>query len=360
MPDAHQPELRAARPPGFIRRGRRYLRGLITGRQYKKDERLPSARIMSDRMLSSHAWCRPITEPVDWRGQDDYGHMRPEDPVLGVYRDGRAWALPWWIMKNHHVANVVLDGQPVLVTLCEVCSSAAAFLADPGGQQYNFRLAGLYNGTNLVTDLETGSLWNPFAGEAISGPKQGLRLQRIALAQCEWREWLAMHPGSSVLWDEQKQREGHGSAQSPGSPGMGADMRETLLRPIDKRLEHNTLVLGVEGDGKGRAFPLAALDDAGPVLHATVDGADIVILHLPGSLHALAFLPDVNGRPLRFVVDDDRMIVDEETRSRWNYVGECYAGDLAGEQLQYVGSGVEEWYIWAAYHPATAIQANRK
>jgi hypothetical protein len=355
MRDIHRDAKRKPNQPGLIRRSKRFIRGLITGREYKKDANLPSAKIMSDRMLNSHAWCRPLNEPADWRGHGDYGHMRADDPVLGIYLEGKAWALPWWIMKNHHVANVVLEGQPVLVTLCEVCSSASAFLADPDERYYNFRLAGLYNGTNLITDLETGSLWNPFLGEAISGPELGVRLQRIALAQCQWREWLDLHPGSSVLWDEQDKREGHGSAQSPGSPGMGADMRETLLRPIDSRLEHNTLVLGVEGDGIGQAFPLTTLDEAGPVLHAKVDGEDIVILHLPGSLHALAYQPELHGKAVHFVVDENGVIVDEATGSRWNYVGECYAGELTGEQLKYVSSGVEEWYIWAAYHPSTDI-----
>lgn len=355
MTDIHDPEQRGAHRPGLIKRVKRQIRGLITGRQYEKDKDLPVAKIMSDRMLSSHAWCKPLNEPADWRNEGNYDHMRPEDPVLGVYRNGKAWALPWWIMKNHHVANVTLDGQPILITLCEVCSSSSAFLADPADRHHHFRLAGLYNGTNLITDLETGSLWNPFKGEAISGPQQGTLLPRIPLAQCEWREWLELHPGSLVLWDEQKQREGHGSAQSPGSPGMGSDMRETLLRPFDKRLEHNTLVLGVEGDGTGHAFPLAELDKAGPVLHATVDQTDIVILHLPGSLHALAYLPELNGKTLRFNQDADGIIVDEATGSHWNYAAECYAGELSGSQLEYASSGVEEWYIWAAYHPSSAI-----
>jgi len=355
MTDCHEPEERSTRRPGPFKRIKRWIRGLITGRQYEKSGQLEVAKIMSDRMLRSHAWCKPLNEPAEWRGNGDFGHMRPDDPVLGVYRDGKAWALPWWIMKNHHVANLILNGQPILVTLCEVCSSASAFLPNPDGQHHTFRLAGLYNGTNLITDLESGSLWNPFKGESLSGPREGTLLERIPLAQCTWREWLEMHPDSLVLWDEQKQREGHGSAQSPGSPGLGADMRETLLRPFDKRLEHNTLVLGVEGDGTGQAFPLCELDKIGPVLHARVDGRDIVILHLPGSLHALAYSPDLNGERLSFSRNDEGIIVDDSTGSQWNYAGECFAGERTGSKLDFIGSGVEEWYIWAAYHPSTRL-----
>jgi hypothetical protein len=333
---------------------KRQIRAVFKGHRYAPYKELPGAKIMTKRMLGSHAWCKPLNEP-DWRSAGDYSHMRPRDPVLGFYRNGKAWALAWWIMKNHHIANLVLDSQPVLITLCEMCSSASAFYPNPDSQLFHFRLGGMYNGTHMITDLETGSFWNPFRGEALIGPKKGVVLERIALAQCEWREWLDMHPGSFVLWDEQKQREGHSWFNSPGSPGIGLEMRETLVRPIDERLEHNTLVLGVEGDGTGFAFPLQELDKVGPVMHTTVDGDDIVIFHLPGSWHTLAYSPLLDDDKLEFLQDEQALITDKQTGSHWDYAGECYAGQRRGNKLRYVKSGVEEWYIWAAYHPSTGI-----
>ena len=110
----------------------RKIRRLIKGRQFEPVEQLPNAIVMTKKMLRSHAWCKPLNAP-DWRGDGDFGHMRPDDPVLGVCRNGKAWALPWWIMKNHHVANVVLDGEPILITLCELCSSASAFRSNLNG-----------------------------------------------------------------------------------------------------------------------------------------------------------------------------------------------------------------------------------
>jgi Protein of unknown function (DUF3179) len=334
------------------KRLKRQIRSLIHGDRYAPCKELPGAKIMTNRMQRTHAWCKPLHEP-DWC--HDYAHLRADDPALGVYRNAKAWALPWWIMKNHHVANLVLDSQPILVTLCEVCSSASAFHSNPNLQRLNFRLAGLYNGTNMITDLETGSFWNPSKGEALTGPKKGTVLERIALVQCEWREWLGMHPGSLVLWDEQEQREGHGSHNSPGSPGIGLEMRETLVRPIDERLEHNIMVLGVEGNGTGFAFPLQELDKVGAVMHTTVDGNDTVIFHLPGSLHALAYSAVLDGQKLEFVQDAQGLIADKQTGSHWDYAGECYTGPHRGDKLRYVNSGVEEWYIWAAYHPSTNI-----
>jgi hypothetical protein len=48
-------------------------------------------------------------------------------------------------------------------------------------------------------------------------------------------------------------------------------------------------------------------------------------------------------------------VYDEQTRSVWNEMGEAVSGPLAGTQLAYVNSGIEEWYAFAAYHPNTEI-----
>ena len=162
-----------------------------------------------------------LNEPI-WHPASEAEHMRPEDPVLGVYLNNKAWALPWWIMKNHHVANLSLDSQPVLITLCEMCSSAAAFQAIFQERRLTFRLVGRYNGTILITDLETGVFWSPFTGKALNGSFKGAYLERLPLVQLKWNEWLKQNPTTLVLYANQELREGHGSRFSPGSPGVGS------------------------------------------------------------------------------------------------------------------------------------------
>ena len=183
---------------------------------YDTHEELPQARLFRANELA-HSHCQPLNDPV-WT--DAYGHLRDDDPVLGLYLDRRARALPWWIMKNHHVANLVFDDLPVLVTLCEMCSGASAFRAEVDGRRLAFRLRGQYNATILLEDTSTDSLWSPFTGVALAGAMRGAALERLPLSQCLWSEWLAMHPTTEVLYGEQALREGHGSEFSPGSPGI--------------------------------------------------------------------------------------------------------------------------------------------
>jgi hypothetical protein len=312
---------------------------------------LPQAQLFGAQQLAD-SWRQPLNDPV-WT--DVYDHLRGDDPVLGLYLGRRPWALPWWIMKEPHVANITVDDRPVLVTLCVMCSSASAFRAEVDEKPIAFRLRGKYNGTMLLEDRSTNSLWSPFTGVALTGPMRGAVMERLPLSQCLWSEWLGMNPRTMVLYASQALRETRWKEFSPGSPGVPPGMRATLVRPLDARLPHNTLVLGVENGPNARAYPLDALARIGPVLNDSLGGAEIVLRCRPGTLQALAFHRQVADRVLVFGYSETRGVYDEQTGSMWNERGEAISGPLAGTQLVYLGSGVGEWYEFAASHPDTEI-----
>jgi hypothetical protein len=77
----------------------------------------------------------------------------------------------------------------------------------------------------------------------------------------------------------------------------------------------------------------------------------------PGTFQALAFDRRLGDRALVFGCAETGDIYDQETGSLWNVMGEAVSGPLAGMQLVYINSGVEEWYAFAAYHPDAEIFA---
>ena len=319
-----------------------------------KISELPKAKIYDRETREKLSWFKPIDEPI-WHAASNSDHMKPDDPVLGLYLNGKAWAMPWWIMKNHHVANLILDNQPILVTFCEACSSASAFEPTIEGNRYTFGLIGMYNGSIMITDRETESLWRTFSGEALYGSLKGTALKRLPLYQCRWSEWLEQHPNSSGVYGEQPERKGHGSQFRPGSSGMPLEMATTLLQPLDRRLPSHTLVLGVNQNSQAKAYPLLGLDRTGVVVGDRVGQEDIAIFHPPGTFQAIAFSRRLNGEVLDFEQTDGGKIIDKNTRSSWNYFGEAYEGKLAGDRLSFVDSGIKEWAVWSAYYPDTEL-----
>jgi hypothetical protein len=176
-----------------------------------------------------------------------------------------------------------------------MCSTAAAFDPVREDGRLSFHLVGLYNGSILLSDLASESLWSPFNGECIHGPLQGARLPRIPVYQTTWADWRGAFPRTRALFGEESARGGHGSMNYPGQVAIDPAFLKTLVFELDERMSPGAIVLGVEVEGKAKAYSVASL------------------------------------------------------------TGEAIAGKLAGEQLEYVSSGTEEWYIWAAYHPETGI-----
>lgn len=303
--------------------------------RYVKFPDIPNAYLFDK--SEDRSWMHPLNE-VEWRTADQANHMKPEDPVLGLYLKNKAWAVSWWIMSHHHVANLVLDGQPILICICEVCSSGAAYRPVLEGKRYTFRVVGLYNGSNLISDYETGTFRTPFSGEALHGPLKGSRMEHVPLYQCTWAEWLTLHPASLVAYREDETRGGHGLHFKHGKRTLATGFKNTLLRPLDPRLPHNQLVLGVEVNGHARAYPLATLDKMGSVVNDALGDQEIVVLHLPETLLAMAFSRRLGREVLVFETGKDGRIVDQKYQATWNYAGEAVDGPLAGQKLSSVHS----------------------
>ena len=295
----------------------------------------------------------PLIAPV-WLPAQNAKHMRRDDPVLGLLADGAQYALPWWIMKNHHVANLTLEGRPIVVKLCELCSSAAAFNPVVQGARLTFQVIGAYKGTFVTRDFETHSIWAPFTGECLTGPLQGKKLAQLPLYQSTWKEWVGLYPKSLVPDGLGESRKGHGAAFYPGSADSETGLNETLVHR-DGRLPYNELVLGVKSGKYARAYPLARLHQLGPVLNDALDLRKIAIFSKPQSWMAMAFAREVDGECLDFEVNKYGNILDRDTKSLWDLSGRAISGPLAGRTLSFIPSLVEEWYAWASYYPDTEI-----
>lgn len=296
------------------------------------------------------SWVAPLEDPT-WLPLDEADHMRDDDPVIVVTPAERSYVLPWWVMKNHHVANLVLEDMPVTVTLCELCAGSAAFDARIDGERRSFQVVGKWKGTHIIADHETQGIWSSFWGECVWGFHRGVRLRQLPMFQARWEDCAGLQDGSVVVDGAGESREGHGGSLRPNTEGPPLSH---VPGGVDTRIRANDLVLGVAAGGTKRAYRLADLQEAGGVLNDTVGGVDVVVFGGPGDYTAIAFRRALDDHVLHFRRTHGR-IEDEESASIWDLTGFATSGPLAGKRLTFVDSHIEKWYSWAAYHPTTAI-----
>lgn len=119
------------------------------------------------------------------------------------------------------------------------------------------------------------------------------------------------------------------------------------------------LVLGVEIDGKAKAYPIQIIGYHHQV-RDTIAGKPVMITYCTVCRTGRAFTPAVDGKPENFrLVGMDQfnaMFEDETTGSWWRQVnGEAIAGEHKGKTLPEIHSEQMSLAAWISEHPETEV-----
>lgn len=304
--------------------------------------------------------------------------VEPQEPVILLRFGGGAKVYPLQVLTWHEVVNDSLGGVPVAVTFCPLCYSAVAVdrrvRTGAGERTLTFGVSGLLRHSDLVMyDRQTETLWQQFTGEALVGDLVGTSLTVLPAQIVSFGQARGSAPGAPVLSRETGHDRPYGQ-----NPYVGYDdvARTPLLYrgPADGRLPPMARVVAVEAGGAFRAYPARLTRERG-VVHDTLGGVPVVVLHTAGATTALGgaeiarsrevgttgvFRPSVErgGRrqPLTFRPAGDGF-VDDETGSTWAVTGEATAGPLAGARLAPVRHHDTFAFAWFAFRPGTTVYA---
>ena len=309
-----------------------------------------------------------IDEPQFITQAEAAGWLAGNEPVIAVEIGGEARAYPLQILTWHEIVNDQIGDVPLIVTFCPLCNSAIVFDRRLGGEVLEFGTSGLLRHSDLIMyDRTTESLWQQFTGEAIAGDMAGRRLAFLASSIVSFDDFRQAYPDGNVLSRDTGFNRSYGQNPYAGYDTIGNNPF-LFTGELDGRLPAMERVVTVSLDGTDVAYPLSILSAAG-VIHDTQAGQDLVVFHSSGASSALGaariadaedvgatgvFDPNLDGRKLTFHQEGDK-IVDEQTTSTWNVLGQAIDGPLAGDQLTPIVHGDHFWFSWAAFKPDTII-----
>jgi len=309
-----------------------------------------------------------IDEPVYISSEEAAEWLAPQEPVIAFENNGDARAYPLQIMTYHEIVNDEVGGDPVTVTFCPLCNSAIVFDRRLNGEVYDFGTSGWLRNSDLVMyDRNTESLWQQFTGEGIVGEMAGEQLAFLPSLMVSFADFQEAFPEGVILSRQTGHNRPYGQNPYPGYDRIGENPFAFAGVP-DGRLAAMERVIAVSLDETDIAYPLKLLADEG-VINDNQVGQDLVLFHTGGTASALdsplilmgadvgatgVFDPNLNGEKLTFSKDGDS-IVDEQTGSSWNILGQAVNGPLAGEVLAPLVHGDHFWFAWAAFKPDTII-----
>jgi hypothetical protein len=122
------------------------------------------------------------------------GAPRRGDWVVGLAGRGTSAAVLLRGIAEDRVLNDVLEGRPFAVFLTPDLTTALVWSRTVGGRTLTFRADG-----DRMVDAETGSVWDPASGRALSGPLAGRALAEVPATTAFWHAWKAHHPDTRVL-----------------------------------------------------------------------------------------------------------------------------------------------------------------
>jgi len=116
--------------------------------------------------------------------------------VVGVRVNGIAKAYPLEALLKQNLIIDELAGTPIFLVISDDGRSVRAFERTVDGRKLEFFLKPNVNALTLV-DAETGSDWD-FTGKATAGQLQGKQLNKVAVLNDYWFDWITYNPNTAV------------------------------------------------------------------------------------------------------------------------------------------------------------------
>jgi hypothetical protein len=292
-----------------------------------------------------------------------------KEPVILLDYKGEVRAYPIQILIWHEIVNDEFGGESVIITFCPLCNTAIVFSGMINGENHTFGTTGRLRYSNLIMyDRQTENWWQQATGTAIAGGLTGTRLTFIPASMVSWGQFKGAHPDALVLSQDTGYFKDYGNNPYPGYDDVNRPPflyigPETpgLLAPVAR-------VITVEAGEDAVAYPYDVLAEIG-VVNDTVGEKQIVVIWQPGAASALDTWQIADGKEVgavgvfsRYLNDQlltfsypNGEIVDDQTSSVWNVLGQAISGELSGEQLEEVVSINHFWFSWAAFRPDTRV-----
>lgn len=121
-------------------------------------------------------------------------YRAPEDYVYGIKIHGTAKAYPFTFLLNHPVTHDRVAGVPLVVFFDPTGARSTVYSRVIDGDTLAFERLD----TGDIRDSNSGSIWDPWTGTAVSGPRTGDSLQARHGIVSFLDAWMVFHPETLI------------------------------------------------------------------------------------------------------------------------------------------------------------------
>ncbi len=292
----------------------------------------------------------PEFVPAEEAGLDD------NEPVVGITINGESRAYSLYLLNHHEIVNDRIGDTAFAVTWCPLANLAVIYNREIDDKEYTFGVSGkLLKNTLVMFDYETESFWPIAYGEAVDGELTGKKLNSVPGGQkVQWGAWKKLHPDTLVLSFHGSRTIGH---DAYGSYHKNEETGIFPARNIDARLSIKTNVIGIEVDGKYKAYPFHLFNKTA-IITDEFQGMNLLVYRNSDTGTIKVYDRQVGEVIIDFEKNKSDT-TDNVTNTTWDLEnGVGLKGDMMGKTLQSVNFLNVYWFVWADYFHDTDVFGN--
>lgn len=180
--------------------------------------------------------------------------------VIGVEINDIAVAYPTEVVITRHIVNDTVDNTGIVACYCALCRSGLVFSSELDEHKLYFTVAGVWRRNMIMTDKQTGSVWQQATGECIYGHFKGRTLTLLSGENTTWEAWKKTYPESEFANECTEARRGYLTRKTMLK---GLEIATTRITPPGftdlKGLNKRETVFGISFNGIDRAYPVSEL-----------------------------------------------------------------------------------------------------
>ncbi len=268
--------------------------------------------------------------------------------VIGTEINGEAKAYPLNVVGYHHQIRDSIGGVPVMITYCTVCRTGRIWDPIIDGTNEEYRLVGMDHFNAMFEDKTTGSWWRQATGEAITGPRKGMKLNEYPMYQKSLKEWKKRFPKSLVMLPDMSF-----SHKYAGLTGYDKGIIQSeLVGTNPNSWNDKSWVIGIRIGNVTKAYDWNLTKKKGLILD-NVHNTPIIICILSDNATFNVWNRNIDSLTINPTSIGNDQFYDEATQTLWDKTGRCIDGVLLGKRLQSIPAYQEFWHSWITFNPNT-------
>ena len=305
----------------------------------------------------------PLLERPKHVAAEEARDLDGKDVVFGIVVGEEARAYPARILAWHELTIDQLGATELTIVSDPLCGTVIPYGNVVREKLHTFNASGLvYRSNRLIFDEETLTLWSTLAGRPVYGPLtvENVRLQAYPLVRTRWREWKAMHPGTTVLSTETGYHFDY-SQEEPFRRYLDNDRLMFEVPRHDDRLKVKEPVLALAlpragGEVNGERHALAIREKwlekkENRVYQTRLAGHELVVVTSGDGAHRVYAAGDT-----RFVGEDGDGRLRDDSGGRWRLDEAALVPEAADESPKSrLPAHRALWFAWFAQFPDTEL-----